>query len=65
MNYCVPNETLFGNLSESKTYQVTGSIVSTQNIFNGFADRYQAGTFVELNDGFVSGNDFVAEINPA
>ena len=26
--------------------------------------KYQAGTYVELNDGFNSGTDFVAEINP-
>jgi hypothetical protein len=26
--------------------------------------KYQAGTYVELTDGFVSGTDFVAEINP-
>jgi hypothetical protein len=65
MNYCKPSENLSGVVNISlPPYQVTGSIVSTQNIFNGFSIRYKAGTFVELNDGFVSGDDFVAEIDP-
>jgi hypothetical protein len=64
MNYCRPSETLFGNWQADKDYYVTGSIVSTQNIANGYSVGYHAGSYVELNNGFVSGNNFVAEINP-
>jgi hypothetical protein len=64
MNYCKPSENLNFNQIESWTYQVTGSIVSTQNISNGLTVKYQAGSFIELNNGFVSGTDFIAEINP-
>jgi hypothetical protein len=65
MNYCKPSETLFGNINQSlPPYSVTGSIVSTQSINDGLTIRYYAGSFIELNDGFYSGTDFVAEINP-
>lgn len=64
MNYCKPSQNLNYVQDYDWTYQVTGSIVSTQPIQNGYVVRYKAGTFVELNDGFVSGTDFVAEIDP-
>jgi len=64
MNYCKPSEYLTIDQIESWTYQVTGSIVSTQEISNGLVVKYKAGTFVELNDGFISGTNFVAEIDP-
>jgi len=64
MNYCRPSENLFGVLNQSISYSVTGAIVSTQKISDGYTVRYNAGTYVELNDGFVSGNDFIAQIDP-
>ncbi|OJV25459.1 MAG: hypothetical protein BGO32_00095 [Bacteroidetes bacterium 37-13] len=64
MNYCKPDLTLLGNKSNSETYSVKNSITSTQNIIEGNSIRYQAGTYIELNNGFSSGTDFVAEINP-
>ncbi len=63
MNYCKPEENLSGPWQTDIDYYVTGSIVSTQNIANGFSVGYHAGSYVELNDGFVSGTDFIAEIN--
>mgnify|MGYP001033859234 FL=1 len=64
MNYCKPSENLSNPLNQSKIYQVSNSIVSTQQISDNYVVRYQAGTYIELNNGFVSGTDFVAEINP-
>ncbi len=58
MNYCKPSVVLSGSFSQSFTYSVTGSIVSTHQITNGFVVRYEAGTFIELNDGFYSGPVF-------
>lgn len=62
--YCKASETLSGLLNASTPYKVSGSIVSNQNIANGLTVSYRAGTYVELNNGFVSGTNFVAEINP-
>ncbi|HRN95651.1 MAG TPA: T9SS type A sorting domain-containing protein [Chitinophagales bacterium] len=66
MNYCKPSENLGGLFNQSFTYSVSGSgyITSTQNISDGNTVKYQAGTYIELNPGFISGTDFVAEINP-
>jgi hypothetical protein len=64
MNYCKPSENLVGNFDESKTFKVSGHIVSSHNIINGNIVRYEAGTYIELNSGFASGTNFVAEINP-
>lgn len=33
-------------------------------MFRCLSNTYKAGTYIELNPGFVSSNDFVAEINP-
>ncbi len=63
--FCKASENLNGPLNSSRPpYEVSGAIVSTQNIANGLQIKYQAGTYVELNNGFSSGTDFVAEINP-
>ncbi len=64
MNYCKPSEMLSGVQPDSKEFYVTGSIVSTQAIEDGYIVGYHAGTFIELNNGFYSGTNFVAEINP-
>jgi hypothetical protein len=64
MNYCKPSENLNYVQDYDWAYQVTGSIVSTQPIENGYVVRYKAGSYIELNNGFVSGTDFVAEIDP-
>lgn len=64
MNYCKPGENLSGNFDDSKTFSVSGSITSSQNIVNGNSVKYQAGTYIELTNGFSSGTDFIGEINP-
>jgi hypothetical protein len=64
MNYCIPSQTLSGIKSTSETYQVSQFIKSTQSINSGLSVKYQANTYIELNPGFSSGTDFVAEINP-
>lgn len=64
MNYCIPSLELSDPLVTSETYQVSGFIKSTQDIAPNAIVRYKAGTFIELNPGFSSGNDFVAEIDP-
>lgn len=65
-NYCIPFLELYGNVNQTPVEQpkVSGYIKSTQNISNGLTLRYRAGTYIELNPGFVSGTDFVAEIDP-
>ncbi len=62
--YCRASENLSGQVNANITYSVSGLITSTQNITDGKSVRYQAGTYIELNPGFVSGTDFVADINP-
>jgi hypothetical protein len=66
MNYCIPFINRFGNLNQTplKQPQVSGYIQSTENIANGLYVNYKAGTYIELNNGFVSGTNFVAEIDP-
>lgn len=66
MNYCIPWLVLSGNVTQplQKQPQVSGYIKSSQNITNGLFVDYKAGTYIELNDGFNSGNNFIAEIDP-
>ena len=65
LNYCIPYlNNLPSPLGTSETYQVSDYILSAQNIFNGHTVRYKAGTYIEMKDGFISGTDFVAEIDP-
>jgi|GEM_PF-3516941 hypothetical protein len=64
MNYCIPFEELSGPFNQTKTYQVSKYIKSSQSISNNYSVKYQAGTYIELQPGFVSGTDFVAEMNP-
>jgi len=63
-NYCIPSENLSGLFNQTFIYSVSGNIISSQNISGGNAVRYEAGTCIELINGFVSGNNFVADINP-
>jgi hypothetical protein len=66
MNYCIPYLELTGNVNQTPSNQpkVSTYIKSTQNIANGVSIRYKAGTYIELNPGFSSGTDFIAEIDP-
>lgn len=64
MNYCIPFQELSGIRSTAKTFQVSTYIKSTEAINTGLSVKYQAGTYIELNPGFSSGTDFLAEINP-
>jgi len=64
MNYCIPYRELSGGKFDPETYKVSTYIKSTQSINDGTNIRYKAGTYVELNSGFSSGNDFIAEIDP-
>lgn len=47
-----------------KPFKVTDYIASTQSIIDGVVVRYEAGNYIDLGNGFVSGTDFVAEIKP-
>ena len=66
MNYCIPSLELSGSVLQtpSKQPQVSGFIKSTEDIAPNVTVRYKAGTYIELNPGFNSGSDFIAEIDP-
>lgn len=64
MNYCIPSLELSNIKLNSETYQVSGFIKSSHDIAPNAVIRYKAGTYIELNPGFSSGNDFIAEIDP-
>lgn len=64
VNHCLIDQslTLTGNFAASRPYVVQTTINSTQSISTGYTVSYTAGTEITLNDGFVSGTDFVASI---
>ena len=63
---CVDDLTLTAsvNFTPQDPYTANNTIVSTQNIYDGHTVRYEAGVSITLNNGFVSGTDFIAEIKP-
>jgi len=65
-NYCIPFLELSGNVTFTPIIQplVSGYIKSTEAINSGVFVNYKAGTYIELNPGFNSGTDFIAEIDP-